>query len=238
MQFLDAVNRILRMEGIITGDDDALTTFSATQHVAAMNLAKIAVQDELSSLVSDDYLPYEQAEATITTTASTRTYSLAADFVRFADEDPFLLETTSGGVSENVFTLEYPGGENQLRRQILDYREQTGDAQWFYGLGGTSKTIGLYPVPESTKYYRYYYEKSVSVTNASDTVPLVTTEEANAFCQMASRRFKYLMLPSEDREKIFRGGILRDPIREESRAQLAHLLRFKRPPIRYGRSFL
>jgi hypothetical protein len=202
-----------------------------------MSLAKIAVQDELSALVADDYLPYEQAEATITTVASTRTYTLASDFVRFADDDPMLLEVDSGGVSQNVFILEYPGGENQLRRQILDYREQTGTAQWFYGLGGTSKTIGLYPVPDAVLYYRYYYEKSVSVTNASDTVPLVTTEEANAFVQMASRRFKYLMTPTEDREKVFRNGILRDPIREESRAQLAHLLRFKRPNERYGRVF-
>ena len=48
MDFVGAVNRLLRLNAIITGDDDNITTFSDTQHAAAISLAQIAIQDELA----------------------------------------------------------------------------------------------------------------------------------------------------------------------------------------------
>ncbi len=50
MTFLEAVNRVLRMEGIILGDDDDLTSFSDTQHAATQSMARIAIQSQLADL--------------------------------------------------------------------------------------------------------------------------------------------------------------------------------------------
>ena len=86
MDFLSAVNRVLRLAGIIAGYDDNLTSFSDTQHEAMSNLAQISIQDELNDLVADKVLPYEQATAFITIVTGTRIYSLANDFIRMQDE--------------------------------------------------------------------------------------------------------------------------------------------------------
>jgi len=40
--FLDVVNRVLRINTVIGADDDNLTTFDDTQHVATLQIAKIA----------------------------------------------------------------------------------------------------------------------------------------------------------------------------------------------------
>lgn len=61
MNFLSAVNRVLRTNNIIRGDDDAITTFSDTQHNATLNLALIAIQDELTETVADRLISYEKA---------------------------------------------------------------------------------------------------------------------------------------------------------------------------------
>jgi hypothetical protein len=235
VQFVEAVTRILRYEGLISGDDDAITSFSQTQYAAAINLAKLAIQDELASLVADAFIPYEQGEATLTTVANQRTYALASDFVRFDDSHPFLLEVDVSGASENACLSEFEGGEQAIRKEILDYREQTSDSPTcWYWVPTTVPTIGLYPVPTAVVYYRYMYEKDVDVTNATDTLPFSSTAEANAFCEMASRRFKYLFTDKAVREKLFPAGLARDPAREGSRATLLALQRPKQPNPKYG----
>ncbi len=84
MNALGAVNRILRANGILRGDTDAITTFSDLQHGATVQLALLSVQDELIDLVADTLIPYEKkTTGTVSAVASTRTYSLAADFIRF-----------------------------------------------------------------------------------------------------------------------------------------------------------
>ncbi len=126
MNFLDAVNRILRHAGIIAGDDDELSSFSNTQHANFSRKAQIAIQDELAELFADKVFPYEQTQAFITLTNGTRTYSLDTNFIRFLDVDPFLLQVsaaTTTGTSENNKIREYPGGEEKLRHDILDYRD-------------------------------------------------------------------------------------------------------------------
>ena len=47
MDFIAAVNRVMRINTIIKGDDDNITTFSDTQHAASISLAQISIQDEL-----------------------------------------------------------------------------------------------------------------------------------------------------------------------------------------------
>ena len=44
MNFLGAVTRVMRINGILRGDTDAPTTFSDLQHGATIQLAQIAIQ--------------------------------------------------------------------------------------------------------------------------------------------------------------------------------------------------
>jgi len=237
MTYLEALNRVLRQEGIIRGDDDNVTSFSDTQHSGTINLAKIAIEDELTHLVSEDIIPFERVDDTITLTTS-RTYALNTNFVRFDDPNPFFLEVDGSGNSLNVGVPLYPGGEEQLRRDFLDYREGTGEPQWFYFIGGTTKQVGFYPVPSTSgKIYRYYYEKDVSVSVETDNIPLVSTQEANIFASIAARRFKYLFASPQIREGLFPQGVERDPLIESNRATLMSLLKGRPPTVRYGRSF-
>ena len=119
MNFLGAVNRVLRHEGVISGDDDNLVTFSDTQHAATSQLAQIAIQDELTELISAELLPqHAPTQTTVPTATSTRTYSLASDFVRFimpetsfaADGPDSCDEKGTGGLSGTVSPQAYFAG--------------------------------------------------------------------------------------------------------------------------------
>lgn len=234
--FVSAVNDVMVEDGIISGDDDAITSFSNTQHVASIRLAKRALQKELASLIADELIPYERTS--IVLTVSARTANLASNFVRFEDESPWLVETNAGGESQGNYIAEYPGGEEHLRKNDLMYQENTGKPSYWYWVGGTSKTIGFYTVPDSTLYYRYYYERDVSVTNEADTIPFVTGTEVETFITAAARRFKYLRSSPTLREQLFPGGLARDQVILDARATLTQLLRYKQPRRRYGRTYI
>ena len=233
--FVDTVNDVMVIEGIIAGDDDVITSFDSTQHVASIRLAKKAVQQELAMLIADQLIPYEKTSATLTVSA--RTADLASDFMRFQDEAPWLVETDVAGTSQGAFIPEYPGGEEKLRKQDLNYRENTGKPSFWYWVGGSTKALGFYTVPSTTHYYRYYYEKELSVTDESDTVPLVSTTEVSTFIEMCARRFKYLKASPPLREQLFPGGLAKDSVIKEARVALGQLLRYKPPRNHYGRNF-
>jgi len=242
MNFLDAVNRVLRIESIISGDDDDLTSFSQTQHDAAINLAKISVQDELTALIAEEVIPFERIEGTITLATGTRTYNLAANFVRFDGQRPFFLKQDGSGDSENQTIELYNGGENQIRRDFLDYQSQNGTPTYYYMATPSSvsvKTVGLFQVPiaaDNGDVYRYYYEKDVSVSAAGDNLPF-NDLEANIFTRMAARHFKYLFSTKDVRAALFPGGIDDDPVIRSARATLMNLLLPITPTYRYGRRY-
>lgn len=79
--FIDAVNQVLRRESIIRGDNDNLTTFSDTTHNATSQLAQIAIQDEITELISRGMLNYEHKTSTLTMVTNQRSYTLANDFI-------------------------------------------------------------------------------------------------------------------------------------------------------------
>ena len=231
--FLDGVNRVLLINGVIAGDDDNLTSFSDNQHKETMNLAKIAIQSCLTYLISERLIPYEETSGEISTTASTRVYSLPADFIRFVGKNPFLLELSgSGGTSQNRTVNMYPGGEERLRRQVLDYKDQTGTPNWFYFVDDTTKKIGLYQVPNTTgTYYGFQYEKDVSVTSEADTLPFHNTQEDYAFLDMAARYFYYLFSKQPIAE------IFIDPIFKMANTSLVHLMTGAYPSGKYGYTY-
>lgn len=223
MNFLSAVVRVMRSNGIIRGDTDAPTTFSDLQHGATIQLAQIAIQDELNELTSDVLFPYEKKiTGTIATVAGTRVYTLASDFVKFYGK-PVLYESTS-----NLMITEYPGGQEKLRRDIYNYKTEQGQPSWFYFEEGTTKQIGLFQVPNEAKTWTYDYEADVSVTNTSDTLPFHNEQEAQAFCRLASRRFKWLY---EDKDL---STLLTDPERMTAKATLAAMVNGKNPSKQYS----
>lgn len=225
MTFIDAVNRLLRASGIIRGDDDALTTFSSTQHNAAMNLAIVAIQSELADLVADRLIPYEKASSSIATVAGTRSYALAAGFVRLYGQKPFLYDTT-----RNIQIFEFP--VDKLRHAIYDYKTQSGDPQYWYYEDTTSKQLSFYPVPDAARTWEYDYEKDIAVSASTDTLPFHSTTEGQAFADLALQRFKSLLT----RQPL---EALRDSKdRMEARARLANLIRHTAPSNRYGSRYV
>ena len=232
--FLDGVNRVLRQNAIITGDDDNITTFADLQHRASVQLAQIAIQSTITELSSDKCLPVEETDATITMVQGQRTYDLASDFVRFIEEKPFFLELDASGDSENRVMTMYPGGEAELKRNILDYREQQGTPTWFYNMKASTKSIGVFHIPDANydgTDFRYTYEKSIYPTVAADTLPFTTVQEDHAFLDMASRRFQF-MFTKQPME-----GLEQDIIYKTARTGLLNLLRQNYPTTEYGYSY-
>ena len=225
--FVTAVNDVLVLDGIIAGDDDAITSFGSTQHVASIRFAKKAIQQELAALVADEKIPYEQTTGVLT--VSSRLVTLDSDFIRFQDQRPFLYETDSGGTEKGNWIVEYPGGEEKLRRVDIRYRINQGKPFYWYWPGGTTKQLAFYNVPNATYYYRYFYEKDVSVTDESDTVPFTTATEVATFVEMAARRFKYLRSSPTVRESLFPGGLANDAVIQDSRTKHVRRLVAARP---------
>jgi hypothetical protein len=199
MTLLEAVTRILRSNAILRGDTDAPASFSDTNHNASMQIAIVAIQDEVAALVADQLIPYEKTSSTITLATSTRTYSLAADFVNFYGHPHFHDDT------DNRFIPEYAGGQEAL--QVNDFRYLTGEGapNWWYWEPTTSKKVGFYQVPNSSYDQRvltYHYEKEIVLDEASDTMPFHNVTEANTFCQMAGRRFKFMFEDVDNKADI------------------------------------
>jgi len=223
MTLIQAIARIMRIEGIIRGDTDAPTSLSDLQHGATINIGAIAVQDELVEISSDVMIPYEKdATGSIATVASTRSYALASNFVRFVGR-PMLY-----CAADNFQMFEYPGGENKLKLDVPNYKTNPSTPSAFYFENGTTKQISFYPVPQDAKTYAYDYEKDISVTAAVDTLPFHNEIEAQAFCRLAARRFKYIYqgLDIADLDK--------DTERAKAKTVLFDLLVGKNPPRHYA----
>jgi hypothetical protein len=193
--FLDSVNRVLRNNTVISDDDDDITAFTDVQHRASLLLAKQAIQSTITELTADSLIPVEETDGTVMYIADQRVYSLPADFVKFTGENPFLLEIDGSGVSENQWVSLYPGGEERLKREILDYKSQSGTPRYFYQANGSTKQIGFYQVPgadDDGQVLSFRYEKSIYPINEADSMPFHTDQEDHAFADMASRYFQFL----------------------------------------------
>jgi hypothetical protein len=216
--FLDAVNRVLTANGIIRGDTDELSSFSDLQHGATMNIAKLAIQDELNELVSDTLLPAERdTTGSIVTTDGTRSYSLAANFIRFDGVAMLYL------ADNNLQLFEYPGGEEALKLDYPNYATMEGFPSHFYIDKTTSKKVAFFPVPNEAKTYTYAYEADPSLTAATDLLPFHNDMESHTFCRMAARRFKYLF------EGLDIAQLDQDSERIKAKAALAGLMVGKNP---------
>jgi hypothetical protein len=223
--FLDAVNRVLRLNHIIKGDDDNLTSFGDTQHAADIELAQLAIQEELSDVISSKLLGYEKMSGSISLVQGTRTYALATDFIRFYGENPSFYDATN-----NVRIYELKGGLDKLRDADYLYATNQGTPQWWYWEPASSYQVGFYNVPDSAYNGRslsYDYEASIMVEVATDVMPIVTTEAFYTFCTCAARRFKQM--------DGSLGDLSQDGMWVNSRARLNELMRPTNPSKHYGR---
>jgi hypothetical protein len=232
--FLSTVNRILRTCAIIRGDTDTISTFSDTQHNASLNLAVVAVQQELVRLVADRLIPAERkTSGTITLAADTRTYSLASDFVRFYGVPHFY--NSSG----NRQIYEFPGGLEALQVQYYTYATDTGSPNYWYWEPTTTKKVGLFQVPssgEAGEVWTYEYEGSVLISDVSDTLPFPNTEEDYMFTDMAARRFKF-MWEDVKNELDIQAVLEKDATYRSSKATLMALIRGYKPKRSYSNHY-
>ena len=230
LTFLDCVNRIMRLNGLIRGDTDLLTAFTDANHGSTSAIAQLAIQTELTELSSKGELPYQHKAGSITLATSTRTYALASDFVQMWGADPFFFDTT-----QNVQIRQYPGDEDQLRTDIYTYRTQAGAPTWFYFELGTTQQVSFFPVPNSSvngRVLSYDYSGAVNVSASTDALPLTTTDQQYAFTELAARRFKYLY---EGKTDI---AMDKDEVYREARSRLFSLLKWKQQPRRYGKVYV
>jgi hypothetical protein len=231
--FLSTVNRILRTCAIIRGDTDTISTFSDVQHNASLNLAILAVQNELVRLVADRLIPAErQTSGTITTVSGTRTYSLASDFTRFYGVPHFY------DSSANRQIYEYPGGLEALQIQYYTYATDTGTPNWFYWEPTSTKKVGFFQVPaDSGTVLSYEYEGSVLIDDASDVLPFPNSEEDYMFTEMAARRFKF-MYEDVKNELDIQAVLEKDTTYRSSKAMLMALIRGYKPRRSYSNHYV
>jgi hypothetical protein len=231
VQFIDCVNRMLRINGFIRGDTDLLVSFSDTIHNSSSQLAQIAVQSEISELSARQLLPYQhKITGSLTMVAGQRTYALASDFVQMYGEQPFFYDSVA-----EFQVFQFQGGEDNLRNTILTYRTDPGYPLWFYFEQSTTQQVSFYPVPDAPRaglLLAYDYGATVNVINSTDTIPLPTVDQQYAFTGMAARRFKFLYegkidTPVED-----------DAVYREFRSTLFSLIKGKQPATRYGSIYL
>ena len=229
--YLEGVNRILRHEGILAGGDDDVTSFTSSQHPAAVSLAQIAIQSQLADLVAMEFIPFEDQSATITTAIGTRVYTLETDFIRM--QENYLVQTDVSGVAETNYRIPITT-EAKIRQADDRYKElNVAGSEVAYML--PNKQIGFYPVPTEVKYFRYYYEGDVPVSDEGDEMPFSTVTENETFLRMAARYFKYLFADADIRDSMFPDGIEGDPHINASKAVLCRLLLSLKPDSNYGR---
>lgn len=230
MDFLAAVNRVLVNAYILKGDDDLLTNFNDNQHEATLRVAKNAIQTELNGLLSFFSLDYERSQTpgSITTVVGQRVYSLPANFVRFWGDHPYLVLNTDD--AERLY--EFRGGEDRLRRSHHDYKTNEGKENWWYWSQNTSKEIGLFQVPDAIRTYEFEYEKDSTVSNSTDPIPFASEAESQAFADMASRRFNYMVEEGLDLANLENDGQY-----QMAQGTLMNFLRHRNPDKSYGKSY-
>jgi hypothetical protein len=231
MTLIDAINRILRKNAVIRGDTDLVSTLADTQHNASLNLAVVAIQDELVKLIAERLIPSERkTTGSITFATQTRTYALATDFIRFFGVPHFYRAT------ENREIFEYDGGLEALQVTYFNYATNYGNPVAFYWEPASTKQVGFFQVPslsENGNVWTYEYEGSVMVSVASDTLPFHNDEENYSFIEMCSRRFKYAFEDVKNQVDIT-AVLEKDRSYTTAYATLLKLIKGQNPSRSYG----
>jgi hypothetical protein len=233
--FLQAVNRVLRIGGVLRGDTDPIQSFSDVQHGCTLNLAVIAIQSTLTDLTTFYSFPQERSSSSITMVTGQRLYSLASDFVGFWMDNQFFYDAT-----QNNEIFEYSGGERRLAKDIPDYKSvatQSGYPSFWYNSEGMTQQIGLYAIPTADyngRVWTYDYERDVIPLVEADNMPFIRDIHTFTFCDLAAIKFNSLFTqlpntPSAD--------VTRDPSYINARATLLRMITPEKPNTSYGKRY-
>ena len=167
---LNGINEIFKRTGNIAGDAAALTslTDSARQH--PIDVAIQVINEGIDELYSytQQGLPLQQGESTITLATNTREYALVDNIVRL--HFPLVDRTNT------QYIAAFPGGYDAM---LLWDIQQSYTGLPIYG--EISPITGLFRVSispttnENGRVYTYEYEKNLELTLATDTVPFNNT---------------------------------------------------------------
>lgn len=163
---LEGVNDVLKRVRLVQGDSgalDSLTDSARQTYIDQVVQIWNEVVEEVYS-VTDEPMPNELAEATITLADGDRDYALASyNTIHWP-----LLDETSG-----QYIYEYPGDYLDLVNSQSVPSDFTGLPQ--YGvIRPTDGQLYLDRIPSSTEaglVYKYRYDKDVSLSIAADTFP-------------------------------------------------------------------
>lgn len=223
----------MRNNALLRGDTDAPSSFSDTNHNASLQIAQVAIQDELTNLAADRLIPYEKASTSIGLTTGTRVYTMPDDFTSFYGYAHFYDSTA------NRLIYMYPGGLEQLQVAYPQYSTETGTPNWWYWEPGTTKKVGFHQIPDSSMNGRtltFDYERSILVTDATDTMPFHNTDENNTFCMVAGRRFKF-MYEDVDNKADIQAILDNDASYRTARATLLKLITGVNPSRYWAHSY-
>lgn len=163
---LDAVNEVFKRVNVIQGDAAALTalTDSARQH--PIDITVQVVNEGIDELYSQSHveLPNEQAEATITLVAGSRSYALNSNLTKLIF--PLIDKTNTN------FIWKYPGDYEGML--LLDPEQDDTGLPWWGIISPVNGQLFMNVTPtsiEAGRVYTYQYEKDLSLSSATDTMP-------------------------------------------------------------------
>ena len=164
---LNFVNEVLKKGKVINGDSGVLTTLTDSARQLYIDNAVQAINEAMDELyaLSGCQKPNVMGTDTITLVTSTRAYTLNSSLTRLHFP---LIDTTNGN-----YIYEYEGGYQDL------FEDQPIPADYTslpnYGVIRPSDgKLYIDTSPASTyngRVYTYNYEKDISISSASDTVP-------------------------------------------------------------------
>jgi hypothetical protein len=162
---LNGVNEILKRSAIIAGDAGELASLTDSARQVSIDHAVQVINECIDELFSSSNipLPNEQAESTITLTA-TRAYTLASDLSQMRWP---LIDKTN-----NQYIYEYSGGYNGLL--MIDPEQDDTGMPVFASIRPTDGKLHLDREPSADyigNVYTYQYDKDTGLSAATDTMP-------------------------------------------------------------------
>src|SRR3990167_1741269 len=140
---LNVLNDVLKAGNIVTSDLTAVTGNGPQQ---AVDVAIQSINEVLRNLLSGVAAPGEITQGTITLVTDTREYTLASDFVSFAEAGPegaVLVDQTNGWI-----VYPYPGGFARMFHDQKIPANYTG-LPHYYAINPTNRKLRFNTVPTS-----------------------------------------------------------------------------------------
>lgn len=173
INLLSAVQRVRRTVGL----DPTITAFSETDE-SNDNVQDIAEAYEELLILVPSTAPFLASSSSITTSASTRTYSLASDALPY---DLYGYSFNDETNNDNPLELVEESYLQQLNPQ---YDENTGKPIYVYLTGNS---LGVYPVPDGVYTINYRYGKTVTTRPSATTDVFLVPDRWVRFIELRAK---------------------------------------------------